>query len=422
MKMIKTILQNIGKSFRRNMGVKLLSLLFAFILWNYVVSQTNPNRTVSLNNVPVRFVGMTTLQNQNLALSKATSDIVSDMRVTVEEVPANNVSRVTNDTVTLTVDLSTITSPGEHTLKISWNSQYGRVKRMSSETVTVEVEQLVSRTLPIKCRYSGALPVNYSPGTPSLEPSVVKITGPQTVVEQVEAAFVTLPVNSNTTMDVLESLMIELEDAQGNDVPTTLLTLSSSDSLVSVPISQVKTVPVQVEGAILGQDQLPQGYEVTGMEIMPQQVQLSGDSGTLGAMEEVTVESIDIAGATSDVHAETVLVLPDGVTAAEGNAVEVIIRIGKKNTTASFTGLPVTLVNTPSGLTPTASTLTCTVTITGPELDLAHLTADQITVTADLKDLPAGSHGIPLHVRLDDKYAGAVTQTDPETINVVLSP
>lgn len=421
MKVVKTILQNISKSFRHNMGLKLLSLLFALILWNYVVSQTNPNRTVKLSNVPVRFVGMTTLQNQNLALSKATNDYLSDMTVTVEDVPANNVSQVTNDTVALTVDLSSITSPGEHTLKVAWSTQYGKVKRMSSETVTVEVEQLVSRTLPIKCRFGGAFPTGFSPGTVNLEPSVVKITGPQTVVEQVESAYVTLPVGADTRGDVLESLMIELEDASGNEVPTTLLTLTSSDSLVSVPVSRVKTLEVTVEGAILGQDQLPQGYEVAGIEVTPQEVELSGSAEVLEDMTSVTVESIDVAGASSDVHAETVLVLPDGVTATEGSAVEVIIRIAKVPATVEFQNVPVTLTGTPEGLTPTASTLTCTVKVTGPELDLAKLTADQLTVTADLKGLPAGSHGVPLTVRLDDAYAEATAETDPATISVALT-
>ena len=52
---LKTWLKN---AFTKNLALKIVSLIFAMLLWGYVLMSENPQRTKTLTNVPISVEGV----------------------------------------------------------------------------------------------------------------------------------------------------------------------------------------------------------------------------------------------------------------------------------------------------------------------------------------------------------------------------
>ena len=98
--------------FSKNLGLKLLSLLLAILLWNYVISSDSSiTRPKTLYNITGYLSGQSTLNGYGLALLGDPAQALSGISVTVEA-PQANYSRVSADNVQVTLDLSNIRSAG----------------------------------------------------------------------------------------------------------------------------------------------------------------------------------------------------------------------------------------------------------------------------------------------------------------------
>ena len=47
----------IGNSFRNNLLLKIMSVIFAFIIWSYVMAAENPVREITVKDVKVTYIG-----------------------------------------------------------------------------------------------------------------------------------------------------------------------------------------------------------------------------------------------------------------------------------------------------------------------------------------------------------------------------
>ena len=56
--------KNVGLWFRQDMGSKLLAILFAFILWSYVLVTTNPVRDKNVSGLPVQVSNLQLLHDR----------------------------------------------------------------------------------------------------------------------------------------------------------------------------------------------------------------------------------------------------------------------------------------------------------------------------------------------------------------------
>ena len=75
------LLNKLKGFFTRNLGLKIVALVFALLLWAYVLVALNPVRTKSINGVTITLEGYTDLLSRNLIL--VNSDLgLADVEVT----------------------------------------------------------------------------------------------------------------------------------------------------------------------------------------------------------------------------------------------------------------------------------------------------------------------------------------------------
>ncbi len=187
----------------RNMGLKILSLCFAVVLWYSVVSERQSNLLVT---VPLTFVNVP----KTMKVRK-----ISDERVSLHlEGPISALRGMEIGKIRGTIDLS-----GAHEgksryelLPSHFNLPEGiRVEGISPEVVYVMLEKLQTFRLPIKVRLKGRADRHYVLQRVSVEPAVVWVTGDR----QARSSIDNIPTDVVDIEGLKESLVKEV----GLDVP-----------------------------------------------------------------------------------------------------------------------------------------------------------------------------------------------------------
>jgi len=180
-KLVKQILgknpQHIRWSWPQNWVLKLLSLLFAIFLWYFVVGEDKVDMTV---HIPVEIVNLP----RELVIS---NQFKKQLEVTVSG-PRGLIRGITNQHVSRPVDLSKAT-PGTTLVRNDEESipfpRGIRVLRIQPPYITLLLDRLIQKDLPIKALTSGKPMSGYEVVSITLEPPTLGLTGPQALLNEV---------------------------------------------------------------------------------------------------------------------------------------------------------------------------------------------------------------------------------------------
>jgi YbbR domain-containing protein len=170
-----------------NAGLKVVSLVLAICAWFFVKGITSDWRTI--NGVPLEVkakAGLTVLQT-----SASTVNVtVRGTREDVRQVSVQDLSAV--------VDLTHDDRRGAITVRLSplsvRHSRRVQVTDVDPADVTVNVDEMIERELPVQPQFGGELPPNLSVERVITEPETVKVKGPRTLLTGM-TAIPTLPID-----------------------------------------------------------------------------------------------------------------------------------------------------------------------------------------------------------------------------------
>ncbi|MCR5674262.1 MAG: hypothetical protein K6G16_00990 [Lachnospiraceae bacterium] len=306
--------------FTNNIGLKLLSLLFTLILWFLVTNLDDPTVTVRFYNIPVtiRNTSLITGQGKVYEVLDGT-DVISSVAIVA---PRSVADTFTRDNVIATADMSNLSSLDTLTISVSTNKYFNQVESItpSIDTVRLSIEESKTRTLALSAKTTGTLEEDYVIGTISTEQNVLRISGPESVVDQVAVASVTVDVTGFTS-DINTDAEIDLYDADGNEITDNSLMKNIDAVRVTVSILQTKRVPITVR--LTGEP--AEGYLLTGnVEVTPDSVLLAGKGANLQNLEELTLSDsnlFDVGGLTTDLATSVNIrsMLPSGVSLGDSD-------------------------------------------------------------------------------------------------------
>ena len=159
----------------KNLGLKLVSLLLACILWWYVSGPRREQMRERAMTASVVFAGMPS------SLVITTPDIRSSVSVRVRG-RRSDLRLLASQSLEASADLRSVTKPGE--VEITIRPQHINVPE-NVEVVSIEpnkvrfrVEQLRQRAVPIRPYLEGTVPANYLVGQATAEPPLALCSGP----------------------------------------------------------------------------------------------------------------------------------------------------------------------------------------------------------------------------------------------------
>ena len=379
----------------------LISIVLSLIFCGMVRLDTNPDKDSRVSGIPVTLTGTRVLDNQGLKLQTQSHERVS----LVWNGKWDDVSKLSRDTVSVTLDVSRITEPGtyELTYDINYPVSVSRsdftVQKMEPETITVTVAKIYSKPLAIQPVLKGGVAEGYRTGEFIVEPETVIVSGPEDAVERVAQAQVVISQKDMKTSFSSE-LPLVLLDEQGKqlDPGQEGLTLSVEQPYVVLPVLVTRELPLVID-FIAGGGASEQAH--IDYSVSPKTITVSGRDEDMQSLTEVSLGSIDLAQVLDSYTGEYPIYLPSGVENVSGiSKAEVAITV-KGLDTKTFEVQNIELQNVPKGYQAKLSTQVCTITLRGPKTSLSAVQPSQIKLVADLAGLDAtGSHNVPVKVYL----------------------
>jgi YbbR domain-containing protein len=227
----------------RHLGLKVLSVVLALVLWVSVAGQKHAERAL---RVPVEF--------QNIPESlELIGDTLAFADVRVRGA-ASALSQLRAADLVVLVNLSTA-RPGRRMFHLTPEQVAAptgvRVQHVVPATVSLTFETSITKSVPVVAAVEGDPAPGYVVGKIAAAPPEVQVVGPESVVKRVTRAT-TEPVNLNgATARVRDSVTIGLsEDAARLLVPRSA---TVTVDILPAPIERVLTgVPIAVRGASKG--------------------------------------------------------------------------------------------------------------------------------------------------------------------------
>ena len=240
---------------RRNKLFKiLLSAVLSFSLWLYVIMVVSPGSEQTYYDIPVIFQNENVLAERGLIVTEYDSKVTLTLggnRTDLNTMNENNINILAN--------VSGILAPGVH--KINYDINYpGNIAdnaitthSKSLDMLTVKVENLTTKNVPVEYSGSGKLPENYHPQAPvysvdGLAVDSIQISGPESMVNKIAYAVVPVVLEDKT-----ESISADMEyilcdeGRQRVDVDPELITTNAQTIRMDMKIHRYVELPLAVE-------------------------------------------------------------------------------------------------------------------------------------------------------------------------------
>lgn len=397
-----------------NLWLKLLSLLLAILLWNYVIStNTSITRPKTLYGLTGYVSGQTALNSSGLALLDDPSSALSGISVTVDA-PQANYSRVSSDNVQVQLDLSNVRSAGTQEVRLRAVTAYGRVTGIVPESITLTFEQLDSRTVPVNCQLTGESAENHWYNVARVNPSVVTVSGAASAVRSIASASVYMDVTDVESNSVV-ALPYTLLTGAGEEVPADMLNRSTSSISISLEAYPSREIPVSNDIASVLAGKPAEGYEVTAVAIQPESIVVAADSEVLDSVSVLMLEPVSVEGATQSFSAKAALTLLSDFRYVSGEEVYVNVTIAEAQVQEEAKDVSVGFEGIADGLA--AESLPAKVILTGAQADVDAAQARGVTLTADVTGLAAGTYQLAPRWDAGD-YPGVALEAEELTVTL----
>lgn len=418
------------KKLLNNLGLKLISLVLAFLLWFVVVQVGDPKDERDMGKIQVKLVNTELLEEENKVYEIL--DNTDTVRVTVYA-PKSVFTQLRNSDIIAEADVSKITDI--NTIPITFTASNANVVSIqgSHDVVKLNVEEKASKYVSLFATTKGEVANGYMVYSMTPDQNRIEVSGPKSAVEQVKYAGVEIDV-TDATSNLTANVDIKLYDAEGNVVERTNLVKNVDYVKMSAEILAVKEVPIEI--ATTGTP--AEGFMATGeVESNPATVEIAGSAHNLVKITSIGIpaEEIDLTDAEADVTQVIDMkeYLPDGVKLANTSfngkitatayvepIVEKTLQVDIQN--VSVTGVP---VDFEAEIIESAETK-LSLEVQGLNQHIIHLRQENVTGVVDIKawmqeediqNLKAGTYDIPITFALDENIILKNTPTVKIVIN-----
>lgn len=286
------------KALTHNLGLKLASLLLAFVLWFLVAQIYDPKDTVTFNNIQVRLINTELLDEEGKVYEVL--DNSNLVRVTVTGPQSIVKSELRRSDIVAEADMSKLTDI--NTIAITYyceNISNDSVEiKGNHDSVRLNVEDKTSKWIKLESNTIGNVASGYMIGNVSLDQTNIEVTGPKSAISQVDHAGVDINVTDSTS-SLSANVDIKLYDADDNELTLESVKKNVDSAHMTVEVLATKEVPVEIEYMGVPED----GYMATGeVESSVPTVRIAGTASTLAGISAITVpeDRMNITGQTDN--------------------------------------------------------------------------------------------------------------------------
>ena len=405
----------IKKKLTNNLLLKILSLAIALAIW-LLVANINDPVVVTSYDVPV------TIQNSAYLESGGKTYQVLEQQQMVTVILRGNSSVVENRTgdIQAVADLTQIVDMDTTPVMVPVTATCDRVAAEDISVVPaaigIEIEDMVSKDFTITVTAGDTTPsADYEVGTMEANPEKVTITGPESLIDKIDRVMAevdTTPMNEDTT---ITSRLI-IYDKNQDTLDETEMNYLKFD--IGQPVVDIHVDLWRVRGdiqlAVNYSGSPAPGYQVGDVTITPSTISVAGTDEALAQLAvegntiEIPADAVVLEGQDSDVETRLTLseYMPDDLVVANNVETAIvnvsIIPEGSQEFRVATRDITIENLDDKLRLVFDTDSVTVRVRETGGQIN--DLTADEISLSADMKDRGAGDYEIQLEADLPDGY------------------
>lgn len=340
--------------FTKNPGLKIISVVAAFVLWLVVVNVDDPVISKTYTGIAVEITNEDVLAQQGKCYDILDDSATINVVVTAHRSVLDGMSR---DYIKATADLKQLTSIDTVPIEVRSTRFADRIDSVTTRdsSIKLRIENLVRKEVTVATGYEGEPAEGYILSGVENPLSSVIVDGPESVVSRIAKVMATADITGvNNDLTVTEPLHAYDSDNELIDDPR--ITLSRTVTEIKYIIYATKTIPISS-----GYSGTPaSGYGIEGPVITePSSVVIAGRGENFDDMEVVYIspDKVLIEGASSTVQTTVSVAdaLPTGVIFADADFdpnVTVTINIAENQRKVIEVPLSnVTVENVPEGYT-----------------------------------------------------------------------
>ena len=395
-------MENEKKNSKKGLFI-LLSVLVAVSFWIYVdeFGQNGSARLIEqeIKGIPVEYTNSETLADRGLMLIENGTSTTVDILL---EGTRRQVTKIDRDEVRVTANLSTITAPGVQSILL--NFELGEqsddfsdvaIKRKSISRANVNVTELASKTVEIRCELVGNVADGYSAGQVKLSHEAIEVRGQLMDIDPVSYAKITLNIGKDAEETVSQSIACKFYDENDRLLETDKILPVVERIQAELPVYVTKEVRL----AVAFKEAPGASTDNVEFVISPPSITVSGEAGKLRNVNMIVLgefDLLDLVGNDKASHSYPILI-PDGCQNLSG-VTRASLEVGFKDMeTARIETSLFQYHNPPANKTVEVLVDSLAVKIFGTAEDVAAVTGENITVSVDLSDYSgaAGTYTVP---------------------------
>lgn len=274
----------------KNLSLKILSVVFAVVLWTIIVNIYDPTTSYTFSNVSVQLINTESLTDKNYSY-----EIVDGGKISVYvSGPKSVVTNIKASDIVATADLSKISAFADYVdihVSVVRNGQTLNNVEAAPKTsaVRLSIENRDTKTINVNTEVTGKPADGYALVKQTLNPTSIKVTGPSSIIDTIDHAGITFDV-TGATDEVHGDADIHLYDEEENEIKDVSVDLSQSSVSYTAQVVRIKTVAVEAGYSGTPKD----GYTVSSVTLNQNYVQVYGDENALNNLEKIVIPSNNI--------------------------------------------------------------------------------------------------------------------------------
>ncbi len=366
----------------------LLSVVIAAGLWVYVVTTVSPEWEETFYNIDVVLENESALHDRGLMIA-------------VDEIPTvtlkllgnrSDLVNLNSDNITLVADLSKIYDTGEQQVRYSisypGNSNSIEIVSQVPQEITLTITERASKDVPVMLVYEGSVPDGYQTDKENLalDYKYVRVTGPASVINQIESARVLVDLEDQT-QSIDQTYRYTLCAKNGDPVDSEQVITDVSEVRLKLKIQRYKEVALKLNivaggGATIKNTLIEMDMDTIQVSGTEQQLKELGNTLELG--------EIRLGEEIKDTTKEFKIKLPEGVENLTGkDTVSVSIKFPGL-ITRTITVSKIEAKNVPKEMEARVITKEMTVIVRGPRVQVEAMSESDLTVQVDFSNAEVG--------------------------------
>lgn len=275
------------KKIFNNIGLKILALLIAIIVWWVVMNIDDPlvKKTISGINVELRNDDDLTDRGY---IYEVDSGSVITITVRAPESVAKDLKASDFVAYADLSQLSPLTDSANITIECIKSDVKSDIKEITSkvQVVKLNIDNKETEEIPVTINITGSPADNYILGDKSISQNKIEVTGAASVIEKIASAVISYDV-SNMMQSVSEMVTPVFYDGDGNVIDSSSLQLSRNSLKLNVEILPTKWITVTVIPTVTTAD----GYKMIEYTQSFDRIKIAGTSDSLAAINTLAIPS-----------------------------------------------------------------------------------------------------------------------------------